>query len=415
MKQLRKLRLGKSEKDNPFKVRKVKQAIKKLAPFLLIIAILVSLSIFLTTLSGSSSVVDFIFSPRNLNLTNNRVNVLLLGIAGGTHDGSNLTDTIMVASYNLKTNQVNLFSIPRDLWLPALRSKANAVYQIGMGQNNTGLTLAKTVFGNVLGIPIHYALRVDFRGFVKAIDSIDGIEVLVERPFDDYLYPIQGKENDLCGNEEKEMDFMIDEAKKLNIEPGKRKILILADGQIATDSAEEDKGVKYFSCRYEHISFEAGSMNMNGAIALSFVRSRHGTNEEGSDFARSKRQQKIIEAVRNKILSYETLVDPQKITELVKTLGKSIDTDISPNVAIEFYKLSKKLEKTQSFILDNSPKADLPNNRKSLLIQPPTSDYGGAYVLISQDDDFSIVQGYVRKVLTGEITEDEATAAARTR
>ena len=55
----------------------------------------------------------------------------------------------------------------------------------------------------------------------------------------------------------------------------------------------------------------------------------------------------------------------------------------------------------------------MPNGRSSLLIHPQAADYGGAYVLISQDDDFSIIQGYVRKILTGEITEYEATASAR--
>lgn len=415
MKPLRRLRLGNNEKVTSIKARHAKRIIGKLVPVILITAVLTFLAVFLTTLSGSSSVVNYLLSKSNLKSTNNRINILLLGIAGGAHDGSNLTDTIMVASYNLKTNQMYFFSIPRDLWLPALKSKANTIYQIGMGQNDNGLGLSKTVFGNVLGIPIHYALRVDFRGFVKAIDAIGGIEVLVEKPFDDFLYPIQGKENDMCGNEEKEMDFDLEEAKKLDIEPGKRKVLITADGQIATDSASEDQGIKYFSCRYEHINFEAGKIGMNGAIALAFVRSRHGTNGEGSDFARSKRQQKVIEAVRNKILSLETLANPQKVGDLIAALGKSVDTDISIKEAIEFYGISKKLEQTSSFILDNSPKIGLPNNRTSLLIHPPSQDYGGAYVLISQDDDFSIVQEYVRKILIGEITEYEATASARPR
>lgn len=397
--QFKPLRLNRS----PAKAKKVKQVLKKLVPVALVIAVLISLAIFLTTLSGSNTVVEFIFSPNNLKSTNGRVNILLLGIAGGTHAGSNLTDTIMVASYNLKTHEVHLFSIPRDVWLPALKSKANTVYQIGLGQKN-GLGLTKTVMGNVLGLPIHYGLRVDFRGFVQAIDALGGIDVEVERSFDDYLYPIQGKENDLCGNEEKEVDFNEEEAKKLNIPPGKKTVLKLADGQIATDSAQEDKGIKYFSCRHEHIRFEKGWSRMSGAVALAFVRSRHGTNSEGSDFARSKRQQKVLEAARNKVLSLETLANPQKVTDLVKALGKSIDSDISVKEAIEFYKLTKKLDKLHSFVLDDA-----------ILYHPPASDYGGAYVLISQDDDFSTVQGYVRKILIGEITEHEATAAARPR
>lgn len=385
---------------------------KKLIPAILTISILTLLVIFLTTLSGTSAVVNYIFSGISLNSSGGRINILLLGIAGGTHDGVNLTDTIMVASYNLKTNQVYLISIPRDLWLPALRSKANAVYQIGLSQGN-GLGLTKTVVGNILGIPIHYGLRVDFRGFVQVIDAIDGIDVLVERSFDDYQYPIQGQENDLCGYEEKEMDFSEEEAKKLNIDPGKRKILISPEGDIATDSAEEGKGVKYFSCRYEHVGFERGKMHMNGAVALTFTRSRHGTNGEGSDFRRSKRQQKVLEAVRNKILSLETLANPQKVADLLKALGKSIDTDIAIKDTVEFYKLSKKLDKVFNFVLDDSPKVGLPDGRSVLLIHPPVSDYGGAYVLVSQDDDFSYIQGYVRKILEGEISENEATGSAR--
>ncbi len=414
MNDFRPLRLRRSEKDNPFKVRRVKKIFKKLLPLLIVIGILISLAFFLITHSGTSSYVNSIISGSALRSTNGQVNVLLLGIAGGKHDGSNLTDTIMIASYILKTNQLYLFSIPRDLWLPEMRSKANAVYQSGLSQDN-GLSVAKVALGNVLGIPIHYALRVDFRGFVQAIDAIDGIDVVVEKPFDDYLYPIQGKENDLCGNTEKEIDLNEEEAKKLNVEPGKKVFLITGDGQIATDSAEEDKGIKYFGCRYEHISFTKGEMSMNGAIALSFVRSRHGTNGEGSDFARSKRQQKVIEGVRNKVLSLETLANPQKIVGLLDALGKSIDTDISIKETIDFYKLFKKLNKSYNFVLDDSPKLGLPNGRKSLLVHPPASDYGGAYVLVSQDDDFSIVQDYVRKVLTGEITEYDATASARTR
>lgn len=374
-----------------------RRSFKKFLPLGLVIVTLVIIVYFFTS-SSTTSVVNYIFSGTTLKSTNGFVNVLLLGMAGGKHDGATLTDTITVVSYNLKSSKVYLISIPRDLWLPALRVKANAVYQLD------NLSFTKTIMGNVVGLPIHYGLRVDFSGFVKAIDILGDIEVEILRSFDDYNYPIEGKENDLCGYEEKEMDFSGEEAKKLNIEPGKRRVFVSPEGNIATDSAEEDKGVKYFSCRYEHVRFEKGLMRMNGAVALKFVRSRHGTNGEGSDFARSSRQQKVIDAIRKKLLSFETLTEPQKISDLVGTLGKSIDTDISIKDAIEFFKLSRKLENSQSFVLDD---------RKSLLVRPNASDYGGAFVLISQDDDFSIIHDYVRKILSGEITEYEATASAR--
>ncbi len=396
------------------KKRGRKKKVKKLILPFIIIVVLIGLVFFIKSLSGSNNVVSQIFSGNNLKSNNDRVNILLLGIAGGTHDGASLTDTIMVASYNLKTNQVFLISLPRDLWLPELRSKANAVYEIGLSSKN-GLGLAKTVMGNVLGIPIQYALRVDFRGFEQAVDAIGGIDVDIANSFDDYLYPIQGKEDDSCGYTEKEIDVTAEQAKQLNIDQGKMKVFIAPDGKIATDAAQEDKGIKYFSCRYEHISFQKGVMYMDGIMALKYARSRHGTGSEGSDFARSARQEKVIQAIRKKILSAQTLFNPGKIADLIKALGQSIDTDISPQEAIEFYNLSKKMDQSVSLTIDDSAKNNLPNDRTSLLIHPLASDYGGAYVLISGDDDFSIVQGYVKKVLTGEISPYEATAAARIR
>lgn len=401
------------KKENPPKARRVKRILKKLIPIAILIGILSAFAIFRTTLSGSESLIKLSFLGKPFKSSDSKVNILFLGIPGGIHAGSNLTDTIMVASYNLKTNHVFLISIPRDLWFPALRSKANTVYQIGLTEKD-GLGLTKTVMGNVLGIPVHYALRIDFRGFVQAIDTLGGIDVTVEKSFDDYNYPIEGKEDDLCGFEEKEMDFSQDQANELNIEKGKRKVFVSPDGKIATDSAEEDKGIKYFSCRYEQISFNGGLTHMDGETALKFVRSRHGTNGQGSDFARSARQEKVLQAVRSKVLSLETLSNPAKIAELIKTLGKSVDTDISAKAAFEFYKLSKKLEQTHKIILDDSRKDNLEGGRTSLLYHPSPSDYGGAYVLISQDDDFSIIHNYVRKVLEGEI-ENEATASSRER
>ena len=52
-----------------------------------------------------------------------RVNVLLLGVGGGNHEGPDLTDTIIFASLDPVTKRVTLVSIPRDLWIPALDAK----------------------------------------------------------------------------------------------------------------------------------------------------------------------------------------------------------------------------------------------------------------------------------------------------
>lgn len=410
---MRRIELNPGEKGNSVKVKKINKILKKFLPVAIIMAILFAIAFFLSTLSSSSPVVNLITTGTSLRSDENRVNVLLLGMAGGKHDGANLTDTILVASYNLKSKQLHIISVPRDLWLPALKAKVNSVYQTGLKDSN-GLNLAKTVIGNIVGLPIHYSLRIDFNGFVESIDALGGIEVSVEKTFDDYNYPITGKENDLCGFIEEEREFSLEEAQKLNIEPGKRKVFISLEGVVATDSAQEDKGAKYFSCRYEHIHFDKGVSMMDGETALKFVRSRHGTNGEGSDFARSARQEKVIQAIRSKALSLETLTDLQKLGEILAVLGKSIDTDISIKDAAEFFKIFKNLKTTRSIVLDDSKKEGLPQERKSLLYHPPASDYGGAYVLISQDDDFTIVHQYIEKVFE-EDQKNEATSSARER
>ena len=58
-----------------------------------------------------------------LKQTNSKINILLLGIGGGSHEGPNLTDTIILANLDPKNNKVTLVSIPRDLWFPDLEGK----------------------------------------------------------------------------------------------------------------------------------------------------------------------------------------------------------------------------------------------------------------------------------------------------
>jgi polyisoprenyl-teichoic acid--peptidoglycan teichoic acid transferase len=333
-----------------------------------------------------------------------RVNVLLLGNAGGKHDGAYLTDTIMVASFDPKDEQTYFFSLPRDLWLDSYKLKINAIYETGQDKEDDGLKFSKKVIGDILGLEINYGIRLDFRGFTQAVDEVGGIDVNVAKTFDDYLYPITGKEEDLCGYVEQEKEFNEEEAKALNIEPGKRQILISPEGKIATDSAQEDKGFQYFTCRYEHIHFEKGLNQMDGETALKFVRSRHGTGSEGSDFARSARQQKVIEAFQSKVFSVETLLNPVKIGNLIKAFGQSFESDIPIDQMIRLYNLTKKSKATHTYVLSNIGK-------DALLVNPPVGTYK-AWVLVPKDPSFVEIQSWVKSVLSGE-AQNEASSSAR--
>src|SRR5206468_1563830 len=80
----------------------------------------------------------------SLKQSDGRVNVLLLGIGGGVHEGPDLTDTIIFSSIDITNNKITMVSIPRDLWMPELKGKINTAYTIGEDkQAGMGLVLAK--------------------------------------------------------------------------------------------------------------------------------------------------------------------------------------------------------------------------------------------------------------------------------
>lgn len=333
---------------------------------------------------GVSNLVGQITSP--IKQSEGRVNILLLGNAGGRHDGPDLTDSIIVASIDKDEKKAVLFSIPRDLWLSETNSKVNALYAFGKKRED-GLGFASEEIGKALGLPIHYAIRVDFSGFEKAIDMVGGIDVEVDKTFDDYLYPITGEEDNLCGNVEAEVDLNEDQAKALNVPLGKRKVLLTPEGKVASADAD-------FPCRFERVHFDQGKLHMSGAVALVYVRSRHGTAGEGSDFARSRRQQKVLESFRDKVLSLETLFNPSKIQGLAQAFGQSFETNIPQAKYLEFYNLSKNLKKVGTYVL-----GDL-GGGKSLFMNPAGGEYG-AWVLIPVGNDFTSVRDLVRQSLEG--------------
>lgn len=75
---------------------------------------------------------------------------------------------------------------------------------------------------------------------------------------------------------------------------------------------------------------------MNGAAALVYARSRHGNNGQGSDFARSARQQQIVDALRQQVLSIGGIGD---LPGLLQALGNNVDTNMTIDDAEAIYDL----------------------------------------------------------------------------
>ena len=307
------------------------------------------------------------------------VNILLLGIGGGTHEGPDLTDTIIFMHVDPVRKIVTLVSLPRDLWIPDIGDKVNATYTYASEKNpGSGLAVTKTEVGKILGQHIDYGVKIDFGGFVKAVNILGGLDINVDNTFDDYAYPIEGNEDATCG---------------------------LSQDQIASDSAAIASGsateLQSFPCRYKHIHFDQGLNHMDGETALEYVRSRHALGPEGSDFARSKRQEKIISAFKAKLFSLGTILNPVKMIDLINTLSGSLETDIKPNQYGDFIQIAQNMKnaKIVSTVLDTG---DSDSGRYGLLINPPMSDYGGAWVLAPRAGatDYSEIQQYVGCMIT---------------
>ena len=214
-----------------------------------------------------------------------RVNVLLLGYGGAGHDGAFLTDSLMVASIEPRTGTVALFSIPRDLWVTVPKSKyagsfeakINEAFAVAAaaGDRDEGMRVAASTIETVLGVPIDRTVAIDFRAFRTVVDALGGIDVTVDRSFT-AMYP----KND--------------------------------------DAAVDPSWIE--------ISFKAGAQHMDGETALRYARARYSDGPEGNDFARAKRQQKVILAAKDRVVSADAFT---QLFGLLEALRDNVRTDLS--------------------------------------------------------------------------------------
>ncbi len=314
---------------------------------LLRVILIVFLFVFLILLFVSSFIKK---AESKVKSQDGRVNILILGKGGVGHAGGDLTDTMLLASISLGERSANLISIPRDIWIPEIRAKINSAYYWGKEKSEFGggMPFAKKNVENIVGLPINYALVLDFSSFKGIIDALGGVKIDVANSFTDSLYPIEGREEDTCG------------------------------------------GDKELKCRYETVHFEKGVSYMDGATALKYVRSRNGDNNENTDIAREARQQKIISAIKNKILSKDMLLNPFKLYRVWKVVRSSVETDIDFSSMII-------LGKEMLAIDGNIRFSTIPDG---ILISPPKSQkYDYQYVFVPQKGDWSEFQNWVKDLI----------------
>ncbi len=222
-----------------------------------------------------------------------RVTILLLGIdrRAGEAERAYRTDSIMLVSIDPVAKTAALLSIPRDLWVELPNGQMDSInqanyigdlYEIPGG----GPGYAMQTVRHNLGVSVDYYVRMDFTAFTTIIDAIGGIEINNPTDINDQAYP---------------------------------------DG----------------SYGFDPFVLPAGRHTLNGYDALRYARTRH----DDSDINRAQRQQQVVMAVRDKILSAGSL--PALITQapsIYSTLNESIQTNLTLDQLIALALLAQDIE-----------------------------------------------------------------------
>jgi len=259
-------------------------------------------------------------------------NFLILGKGGLNHDGSDLTDSILVVSLDKKLKKITILSVPRDLYIQddlVGSSRINEVYYYAKkyyDSSEKGIIHLKDKIEEKLDLEIHYYFMVDFKGFKEIVDSLNGIEVYVETAIYDPFYPKDG------------------------------------------------------TYEYETFSISEGLTQMDGELALKYARSRKTT----SDFDRAKRQQEIMYAIKEKALSTKTLLSVDKINKLLTTIKANIETNLTPEEMLTLGSYAKDFNEES---ISHKLLHDDPSYCGGLLYTPLRELYGGMFILLPAGGD----------------------------
>ncbi len=149
-------------------------------------------------------------------------------------------------------------------------------------------------------------------------------------------------------------------------------------------------GDRELKCRYETLHFAQGKQKMDGATALKFVRSRNAKGDEGTDLARAARQQKVLLAIRQKVLKPSTYLSPIKVWKIWQVVKKSVETDLDPSAAAI---LARKAFNARDKLITSVLSEDL-------LTHPLVSDqYDFQYVFVPKTKGWGEIHAWVSCLL----------------
>ncbi len=280
-------------------VKKKKRKFRGLKIFLLIILILVTIAGGFVIYSGYkngwgiSNMIATVVGHDQETLKNlNELQALLLGVS--TDTTAVLTDTIMVASYNPKTQKASLVSIPRDTYVGRNEATANSYSKINALYQTSPEKILEAV-NNLTGLNLKYYVVVDTEALIKLVDTIGGVEfnVPIDMNYDD-------------------------------------------------------------SSQNLHIHLKAGLQVLDGEKAENLVRFRHNNNGTSypasygdNDIGRMRTQREFITQVAKQTLQLKNI---GKIGEIVDIAYDYVETNITLSVLKDYipYALEFKTENIQT-------------------------------------------------------------------
>jgi LCP family protein required for cell wall assembly len=272
-----------------------------------------------------------------------KTNILIIGRWWKENDAPDLTDSILIASINYKEKMVSMFSIPRDLYVEYptwYKWRINETYSRGLKKNGKEIEWIeslKEVVKKITWEDIHYYINLDFEWFRQIIDTIGWIDINVPKAIYDTSYP--------------------------------------------------------WKTYYETFKISAWPQTLDGKTALKYARSRHST----SDFDRSLRQQLIIKAIREKILSLWFLTNPSKVKSIYFIIKKHIVSDLDPSQIINLSLYVKDLPQenlVSSNLNDTCMYGSSICEKWGFLIVPPRDQFWWAAVLLQEWWSYKSVSDY---------------------
>jgi polyisoprenyl-teichoic acid--peptidoglycan teichoic acid transferase len=217
-------------------------------------------------------------TPQDGLMLSNPSNTLVLGVDVGSKSRQGTqgrSDSIVLVRTDPDHHRIALVSIPRDLRVEILRhgeQKINAAYAFG------GATLAIKTVERVTGLPINHVVVVDFSTFGEVVDALGGITVNVPKP-------------------------------------------------ILSNKFECPRATQAACARWPGWRFRKGEQEMDGHTALIYSRIRENQLDPSeNDFTRGGRQQAVIQAIADKVTSFNTFIRAPFIAD---DLVRPLATDLS--------------------------------------------------------------------------------------